>query len=132
MPAWIAGNQIRKDASGNIRVNLDSALHAGMAQSRGSLRLTEVLLPHIFRRRITKDGDRMQERVVIVLGSAKEISRYAAKRGRSRLQMADSNAAGHEQRETADREWLTPSRLATNQAWYAASKIKEHNGRNKL
>jgi len=25
MPAWIAGIQIRKDASGNIRVNLDSS-----------------------------------------------------------------------------------------------------------
>jgi hypothetical protein len=25
MPAWIAGIQVRKDASGNIRVNLDSS-----------------------------------------------------------------------------------------------------------
>ena len=25
MPAWIAGNQVRKDASGNIHVNLDSS-----------------------------------------------------------------------------------------------------------
>src|SRR4029077_3209575 len=33
MPAWIAGIQVRKDASGNIRVDLP-ALHAGMTQSR--------------------------------------------------------------------------------------------------
>ena len=34
MPAWTAGIQIRKDASGNIHVNLIPALHAGMTQSR--------------------------------------------------------------------------------------------------
>jgi hypothetical protein len=31
MPAWIAGiHQVRKDASGNVHVNLFPALHAGM------------------------------------------------------------------------------------------------------
>jgi hypothetical protein len=34
MPAWIAGIQACKDASGDIRVNLIPALHAGMTQSR--------------------------------------------------------------------------------------------------
>ena len=34
MPAWIAGIQVRKDASGNIRVDLIPALHARMTQSR--------------------------------------------------------------------------------------------------
>jgi hypothetical protein len=36
MPAWIAGIQICKDASGNIHVNLIPALHAGTTQSRSS------------------------------------------------------------------------------------------------
>jgi hypothetical protein len=36
VPAWIAGIQIRKDASANIHVNLIPALHAGMTQSRVS------------------------------------------------------------------------------------------------
>jgi hypothetical protein len=35
MPAWIAGIQARKDASGNIHVNLIPALHAGMTQLSG-------------------------------------------------------------------------------------------------
>ncbi len=37
MPAWMAGihHQVRKDASGNIHVNLDSPLHAGMTESKG-------------------------------------------------------------------------------------------------
>jgi hypothetical protein len=30
MPAWIAGIQVRKVASGNIHVNWIPALHAGM------------------------------------------------------------------------------------------------------
>ena len=34
MPAWIAGIQIRKDAAGNIHVNLIPAVHAGMTRSR--------------------------------------------------------------------------------------------------
>jgi hypothetical protein len=32
MPAWIAGIQVPKDASGDIRVSLIPALHAGMTQ----------------------------------------------------------------------------------------------------
>jgi hypothetical protein len=40
MPAWMAGNQLRKDASGDIYVSLDSALHAGMIESRVLLKLT--------------------------------------------------------------------------------------------
>jgi hypothetical protein len=36
MPAWIAGIEVCKDASGNTHVNLIPALHAGMTQSRGS------------------------------------------------------------------------------------------------
>jgi len=31
MPAWIAGIQVRKDASGNVHVNLIPALNAGMS-----------------------------------------------------------------------------------------------------
>jgi len=30
MPAWMAGIQVRKDASGNIHVTWIPALHAGM------------------------------------------------------------------------------------------------------
>jgi hypothetical protein len=36
MPAWTAGIQVSQDASGNIRVGLIPALHAGMTQSRDS------------------------------------------------------------------------------------------------
>jgi hypothetical protein len=36
MPAWIAGTKARRDASGDIHVNLIPALHAEMTQSRGS------------------------------------------------------------------------------------------------
>jgi len=36
MPAWIAGIQARKDASGDIRVSLIPALHAGMTQLMNS------------------------------------------------------------------------------------------------
>jgi hypothetical protein len=32
MPAWIAGIQVRTDASGDFHVNLIPALHAGMTQ----------------------------------------------------------------------------------------------------
>jgi hypothetical protein len=34
MPAWIAGIQVRKDASENIHVGLIPALQAGMTQSK--------------------------------------------------------------------------------------------------
>ena len=37
MPAWMAGIQVCKDASGDIRVDWIPALHAGMTQSEGSL-----------------------------------------------------------------------------------------------
>jgi len=36
MPAWIAGVQVRKDASENVHVNWIPALHAGMTQLKGS------------------------------------------------------------------------------------------------
>jgi len=36
MPEWIAGIQVRKDASGNVHVNLIPALHAGMTQLKSS------------------------------------------------------------------------------------------------
>jgi len=36
MPAWIAGIQVPKDASGNVHVNLIPALHAGRTQLKGS------------------------------------------------------------------------------------------------
>jgi hypothetical protein len=35
MPAWIAGIQVPKDASGNVHVTWIPALHAGMTPSRG-------------------------------------------------------------------------------------------------
>ena len=44
MPAWIAGIQVRKDASGNIHVNLDSSTPCWNDAIEGVLRkLTEVL-----------------------------------------------------------------------------------------
>jgi len=50
MPAWIAGFQARKDASGNFHVNLIQAIHAGMKQSRRALlEVNEVSLPSIFK-----------------------------------------------------------------------------------
>jgi len=36
MPAWIAGIQVRKDASGNVWINMIPALHVGMTQLKGS------------------------------------------------------------------------------------------------
>ena len=48
MPAWIAGIQVRKDASGNVHVNLIPALHAGMTQLKGSAKLTEAPPYRIF------------------------------------------------------------------------------------
>jgi hypothetical protein len=33
MPAWTADIQVHMDASGDVRVNLIPALHAGMTQS---------------------------------------------------------------------------------------------------
>ena len=40
VPAWIAGIHVRKDAFGDIDVNLIPALHAGMTESRGLCELT--------------------------------------------------------------------------------------------
>jgi len=36
MPAWMAGIHVRKDASGDIHATWIPALHAGMAESKGS------------------------------------------------------------------------------------------------
>jgi hypothetical protein len=41
MPAWMAGTQVRKDASGDIHVNLIPALHAGMTNRGVLLKVTE-------------------------------------------------------------------------------------------
>ena len=52
MPAWIAGIQVRKDASGDIRVNLDSSTPCwNDAIERTLLEVTEVPLPPYFQRR---------------------------------------------------------------------------------
>jgi hypothetical protein len=40
-----AGSQLRKDASEDIHVNWIPALHAGMTESRGFVRLIEALRP---------------------------------------------------------------------------------------
>jgi hypothetical protein len=46
MPAWIAGIQVRKDASGNIHVKLDSSTPCWNDVIEGTLlEVTEVLLP---------------------------------------------------------------------------------------
>jgi hypothetical protein len=48
MPAWIAGIQVRKDASGNIHVNLDSSAPCwNDAIEETPLEVTEVHLPRI-------------------------------------------------------------------------------------
>ena len=41
MPAWMAGIQVRKDASGNIHVSLDSSTPCWNDAIRGLLQLTE-------------------------------------------------------------------------------------------
>jgi hypothetical protein len=54
MPAWIAGIQVRKDASGNVRVNLDSSTPCWNDAIEGSLlKVTEVPSP-IFSKEDTK------------------------------------------------------------------------------
>jgi len=46
MPAWIDGIQIRKDASGNVHVNLDSSTPCwNDATEEALLEVTEVPLP---------------------------------------------------------------------------------------
>ena len=50
MPAWIAGIPVRKDASGNIHVNLDSSTPCWNDANRGTLlEMTEVSEPRIFK-----------------------------------------------------------------------------------
>ena len=43
MPAWIAGIQVRKDASGDVHVNLDSSFPCWNDELRALLEVTEVL-----------------------------------------------------------------------------------------
>src|SRR5215831_9763168 len=51
MPTWIAGIQVRKDASGDIRVNLDSGTPCWNEAIEGALlEATEAPLPTYFRR----------------------------------------------------------------------------------
>jgi hypothetical protein len=51
MPAWIAGIQLRKDASRNIRVSLDSSTPCWNDAIEGTLlEMTEVPPPGIFKR----------------------------------------------------------------------------------
>jgi hypothetical protein len=51
MPAWIAGIQVRKDASGNIHVNLDSSTPCWNDAIEGVLhKLTESLHRYFQRR----------------------------------------------------------------------------------
>ena len=50
MPAWIAGIQVRKDASGNIHVNLDSSTPCwNDVIAAVLLELTEAPPPRIFK-----------------------------------------------------------------------------------
>jgi len=58
MPARIAGIQARKEASGDIHVNLIPALHAGMTQSTDFPELTEALR-RIFIRRHRERGEKI-------------------------------------------------------------------------
>jgi len=49
MPVWMAGTQVRKDASEDIHVNLIPALHAGMTNRGVLLKVTEAPPPRIFK-----------------------------------------------------------------------------------
>jgi hypothetical protein len=50
MPAWIAGIQIRKDASGNVHVDLDSSTPCwNDAIEWALLEVTEVPLPRVYK-----------------------------------------------------------------------------------
>ena len=51
MPAWIAGIQVRKDASGNIHVNLDSSTPCWNDAIEGVLRKLTEALHRYFQRR---------------------------------------------------------------------------------
>jgi hypothetical protein len=58
MPAWMAGIQIRKDASGNVHVGLDSSTPCwNDAIEWALLEVTEVLLPRIYKQAIKFLGD---------------------------------------------------------------------------
>jgi hypothetical protein len=47
MPAWMAGTQVRKDASGDIHVNLDSSTPCWNDTIEGLFELTEAATLHI-------------------------------------------------------------------------------------
>jgi len=53
MPAWIAGIQVRKDASGDVHVNLDSSSPCWNDELRALLEVTEVP-PAVFSKERTK------------------------------------------------------------------------------
>ena len=57
MPAWIAGIQIRKDASGNIHVNLDSSTPCWNDAIEGVLRKLTEALHRYFQRSVETDYD---------------------------------------------------------------------------
>ena len=64
MPAWIAGIQVRKDASGDIHVNLDSSTPCWNDAIEGfCLKLTEAPPPRIFEGGRKGHEDRIRERV---------------------------------------------------------------------
>ena len=53
MPVWMAGIQVRKDASGDIHVNLDSSTPCWNDAIEGVLlKLTEARPPPYFQRRL--------------------------------------------------------------------------------
>ena len=74
MPAWIAGIQVRKDASGNIHVNLDSSTPCWNDAIEGVLRkLTEALHRYFERRsRRTRRKERVshKEHIEKIVGAA--------------------------------------------------------------
>jgi hypothetical protein len=64
MPAWIAGIQARKDASGNVHVNLDSSTPCWNDTIEGPLlKLTEAPPPPIFKVGDQGHEARIMERV---------------------------------------------------------------------
>jgi hypothetical protein len=61
MPAWIAGIQVRKNASGNIHVNLDSSTPCWNDAIGGEVlhKLTEALHQYFQRRHEAHEGSRI-------------------------------------------------------------------------
>jgi hypothetical protein len=55
MPAWIAGIQVRTDASGDIHVNLDSSSPCWNDANRGSLLEPTEVPPAVFPEENTKE-----------------------------------------------------------------------------